>query len=138
MTVRASITAQSFILGEVRADAARLRGEGGPVSPVLVVPLTVALNPQPIERTMVMTELWGRLELDGAPTVALGEPRRATGPGQSQGMWASHPNVAATHEAELRVPLSAAQLRSLEQAPMHAGNLALRLELRTTAAWLRE
>jgi hypothetical protein len=138
MTVSASITAQSFILGEVRADAARLLGEGGPVSPVLVVPLTVALNPQPIERTMVITELWGRLELDGAPTVALGEPRRATGPGQSQGMWVSHPNVAATHEAELRVPLSAAQLHSLEQAPMHAADLALRLELRTTAAWLRE
>jgi hypothetical protein len=138
VTASASISAQSFILGEVRADPARLRGEGGPVSPALVVPLTLALNPQPPERTLVVTDLLGRLHLDRAGQTALGELVRAGSSSQPQGLWASHPGTAATHAVALRIPLAPTQLRALEEAPAQDGHLLLRLELRAAAAWLRQ
>lgn len=137
MTVSASITAQSFILGEVRADPAQVRGDGGPVSPALVLPLSVALNPQPVERTLALTELWGRLYLDGGGHTALGEMTRAGG-NDPQGVWASHPGAAATHACELRLPLTPMQLRALEEAPPQDGNVTLRVEVRVAAAWLRQ
>jgi hypothetical protein len=108
------------------------------VSPVLVLPLTLALNPQPTERTLVVTELWGRLHLDGAGQTSLAELVRAGAPSHPAGLWASYPVTAATHAAELRVPLTPAQLRALEDAPAQDGHLLLRLELRVAAAWLRQ
>jgi hypothetical protein len=63
---------------------------------------------------------------------------RAGDSSNPQGLWASHPGTAATHTAELRMPLTPAQLRVLEELPVHNGNVRLRLELRAAAAWLRE
>jgi hypothetical protein len=137
VTVSASITAQSFILGAIEADPAQVRGEGGPISPTLVLLFTVALNPQPPERRLAVTELWGRVQLDGPDQTRLGELARALSPGDPPGLWSSNPASESRHAAELRVPLTAVQLRALEDAPAQDGNLVLRIELRTTAAWAR-
>jgi hypothetical protein len=132
----ASITVQSFILGAIEADPAHLRGEGGPINPAVILPLTVAFNPQPPERTLAVTELWGRVHFDGPGQTHLGELARALSPSDPHGLWSSNPGGESSHATELRVLITPAQLRILETAPTR-NDLTLRIELRTAVAWVR-
>lgn len=139
MISRASITAQSFILGEVRADPAQLRGEGGPVNPTVVLQLSVTLNPRPAEGAIVVTQLWGRLHMDGAGGgTPIGELVRGRATSEPQALWASRPTASAEHSVYLRVPLTPTQLRAVEDTPPIDGQVLLRLELTAEAAWLRK
>ena len=137
MSASASITTQSWILGDVECDPARVRGDGGPINPTLVAPLTVKLNPRPAEEAVAVTELWGRLYLQDTALTPLGEMTRARSPNSPQGLWSSNPNSPSADGAELRIPLTPAHLRVLEDVRPQDGNVPLRVRLDVAAAWVR-
>jgi len=66
----AQVNKQSIILGggrivgTVSVDGGAVRGEGGPIRPQLVVPLTIAMNPQPDEGMVAVVWLFARLATD--------------------------------------------------------------------------
>lgn len=137
VSARASITAQSWILGDVECDPAQVRGEGGPINPTLVAPFTVKLNPRAAEEAVAITELWGRLYLQDTGQTPLGEMTRARSPNSPPGLWSSNPHSPSTDGAELRIPLTPAHLRALEEARPQGGSVSLRVQLDVAAAWIR-
>jgi hypothetical protein len=64
------------IVGTASVDGSAVRGEGGPVRPQLVVPLTIAMNPQPDESMLAVVWLFARLATDqyASPHQAICQP----------------------------------------------------------------
>ena len=137
MSVHASITSQSLILGDIECDPARVRGEGGSINPTLVLPLVVKLGPRPVERAVAVTEVWGRAHIDSGSRVPLGEMSRAMSPDDSHGIWMSRPGSESSDHVELRVVLSPMHLRVLEGARARDGDVALRVQVHVAVAQVR-
>lgn len=66
----AQVNKSSIMLGSGRTiglmsvDGGTVRGEGGPIRPQLVVPLTIEMNPMPEESTLAVTWLSARITTD--------------------------------------------------------------------------
>jgi hypothetical protein len=109
------------LVGTVSVDGGAVRGEGGPIRPQLVIPLTIDMNPQPDEAMLAVVWLHARLAFD-----------QHASPHQIACQPISHPLVdgfhvhslphgAADHTAHLRFFLSPAEVEDLERR-RHAGN----------------
>jgi hypothetical protein len=141
MTV-ADITSMTRRIGRLRIETTQVRGDGGLVSPALVLPLSVELEPQPAEGRLVVTEVRADLALGAGPAYTasrLGEPVRVRGIGGNRGVWASIPNSTTTDAADLRFSLTPVQVHLPETAAAQCDrvvNLQVRFEVE--AAWLRD
>ena len=141
MTV-GDITSMNRRIGRLRLDPTQVRGEGGLVSPALVLPLTVELEAQPAEQRLVVTEVRAELSLGVGSAHAgsrLGELVRVRGVGGDRGVWATIPGSTTTDAADLRFALTALQVHLLDTAatrPDRAVNLLVRFEVE--AAWVRD
>jgi len=141
MTV-GDITSMNRRIGRLRLDPTQVRGEGGLVSPALVLPLTVELEAQPAEQRLVVTEVRAELSLGAGSAHAssrLGELVRVRGVGGDRGVWATIPGSTTTDAADLRFALTALQVHLLDTAvtrPDRAVNLLVRFEVE--AAWVRD
>jgi hypothetical protein len=111
----------SRLVGTVTVDGGAVRGEGGPVRPQLVVPVTIAMNPQPDEAMLAVVWLHARLAFD-----------QHASPHQITCQPVSHPLVdgfhahslphgAVDHTEHLRFFLTPAEVEDLERQ-RHAGN----------------
>lgn len=140
MTTNSSIVLSSYRVGEISVDENRIRGEGGSLSPALVVPVKVELLNRQESQDLVITKLQASL-LAGAPpsaTVQIGAPVTID-PLLDGGIWASSPSAPVDHQRELRFPLTQELIRLLEGVAHRAtGSLDLELRFGVSVAWLRE
>lgn len=109
------------LVGTVSVDGGAVRGEGGPLRPQLVVPVTLALNPQPDDSMLAVVWLHARLGFD-----------QHASPHQLACQPISHPLVdgfhahslphgSTDHTAYLRFFLSPWEVADLEQRRHAAG-----------------
>lgn len=139
MTDERDIVVSSHTVGKVEMDSARLRGEGGPLDPCLVVPIKVRMHPQPAEHQLALVWLSGRLMLGPdnsgeqlGPTVSLNLMNRGF-------PCRSVPGAPNENGVELRFHLAPAQVSKLEEARHAAspGRFSLRVALDGVTAWMR-
>jgi hypothetical protein len=141
MTV-GDITSMNGRIGRLRIEPTQVRGEGGLVSPALVLPLTVELEAQPAEQRLAVTEVRAELSLGAGSAHAgsrLGEPVRVRGRGGDHGVWATIPGSTTSDAADLRFALTALQVHLLDTAATPIDrlvNLLVRFEVE--AAWVRD
>ena len=96
-------------VGRLRLDPTQVRGEGGLVSPTLVLPLSVELEPQADERRLAVTEVRAHLSLGAGSAHAashLGESVCVRSAGGDAGVWTSIPDSTISHHAALRFALT--------------------------------
>jgi hypothetical protein len=127
------------IVGTVSVDGGAVRGEGGPIRPQLVVPVTIKMSPQAEERMMALTWInsWLTTSQPAMVQNAVAEPVQR---------WLlnalparSFPNHAGDHREDLRFFLTPWQVEDLEQR-RHAGpegQFQLYLGLDVTVAAVR-
>jgi hypothetical protein len=110
----------SRIVGTVSVDGGAVRGEGGPIRPQLVVPVTITMSPQAEERMMALTWInaWLTTSQPAMVQNAVAEPvqRRLLNALPAR----SFPNHAGDHREDLRFFLTPWQVEDLEQR-RHAG-----------------
>jgi hypothetical protein len=120
-------------------DPARLRGEGGPLDPCLVVPIKVRMHPQPAEHQLALVWLSGRLML--GPDTSGEQLGSTVGMNlMNQGFpCRSVPGAPNENGVELRFHLAPAQVSKLEEARHAAspGRFILRVALDGVTAWMR-
>jgi len=122
-------------IGRISVEGAKVRGEGGPINPQLVVPLEVQLYNQPDETMLAVGRLRVLLGTDEAvqPATAICPPVCADLIGTNPAFAVtSRPTSQVTNQVELRFFLTSAQVEELEHR-RHASrgdvfNLHLRLE----------
>ena len=123
----AQVNQQSITLGSghtvgtVSVDGGAIRGAGGPIRPQLVVPLTIAMNPQPGGATLAVVWLSARLAFDeyASPDQIACQPI-------SQQLVAGFPvhsrlDIPTDHTEHLRFFLTPQEVEDVEQR-RHAGN----------------
>jgi hypothetical protein len=137
MLTQARISSGSFSVGMTSVDSAHVRGEGGLIAPMLVIPLSVELNQRPNEERLALLRLEVALWLPSVRgSVQLGAPVIAFGDGAEGGVW----QTAATHEfqtrVDLRFPISLETVRLIEATvhAMQAPKLGLTLKIRPALA----
>ena len=136
------ITSMNRRIGRLRVEPTQVRGEGGLISPTLVLPLTVEMEGQPAECRLVVTEVRAELSLGPGSAHAgsrLGDSVRVRGMGGDRGVWATIPGSTTTNNADLRFALTALQVHLLDTAatqPDRVVNLLVRFEVE--AAWARD
>jgi hypothetical protein len=129
-------------VGRLRLDPTQVRGEGGLLSPALVLPLSVELEPQPAEQGLAVMEVRAELSLGAGSAHAgsrLGESVRVRCLGADRGLRASIPNSTTSDAADLRFALTPLQVHLLDTGatqPNRIANLLVRLEVE--AAWVRD
>ena len=125
-------------IGRLRLDASAIRGDGGAMGPVLVMGLSVELEPRPDELKLVVIDVTAELFLgESGGSVRLSEAVRVSR--RSEGLWASHSNTTIEHPADFRFALSGTQVRLLEAAAAEdARAVPLNLKFRADVAWVRE
>ncbi len=120
MTIEASIYPgyDGGRVGTITLDVANVRGEGGPYDPRLVLPLTIALDPQDEPATLALTRLSCALHLR-EPSMAA--PYNQVGPSTPvlvdqlrDRLVASTPKRLSAHQVEARLFLSPPALAQLE------------------------
>jgi hypothetical protein len=127
------------IVGDVSIDCGALLGEGGPLRPCLVVPLTIMMQNRTLESMLAVTEITGRLcsDQNAFPQNALCAPQTES---LTKGFPArSLPQGTSSHTAHLRFSMTSAEVEHLE-ALRHsstADNFSLYLGLDVTVAGLR-
>ena len=129
----------SRIVGKVRVDPGRVRGEAWPWEPKLVIPVEIQMNPRPPGEQLAITTLTGTLHIGEVhnPTTQLGLPAAAN---LIPGFHArSIPHAPSSHYVDLRVPLSIYSVARLEAARHAAAgdDLALGLKLEAPLVWIR-
>lgn len=109
------------LVGTVSVDGGAVRGEGGPIRPQLVIPLTLDMNPQPDEAMLAVVWLHARLGFDqhASPQQIACQP--ISHPLVDGFHARSLPDGAADHTAHLRFFLTPAEVEDLERR-RHAGN----------------
>lgn len=109
------------LVGTVSVDGGAVRGEGGPIRPQLVVPLTIAMNPQPDEAMLAVVWLFARLAFDqhASPHQIVCQP--ISQPLVSGFHAHSLPHGATDHTEYLRFFLTQQEVEDVEQR-RHAGN----------------
>lgn len=129
------------MIGKASVDSAAVRGEGGPLRPQLVVPLTITLNPQPDEAMLAITGLVAQLGTDPHPSA----PQIICQPTSHQfnSGFPAHTNPKApyAHTESLRFFLTSAEVEDIERR-RHAANadvfhLYLGLEVAVAAVRMR-
>jgi hypothetical protein len=130
----ASISAQSYILGEIQSDPSALRGEGGPSAPALVIPLTIVLHPRPAEQAVAITDLHAQIHVGPRFEQTIGQVTRISEPSSPQGPWISNPSYAATYSASLTLPIPLGQMHTLEMLPAFAADIPVRIGIETRAS----
>ncbi len=60
------ISIHNLTIGKVLLDPADIKGEGGWHDPRLIIPIKITLNPQPLERQLIITRLTASLHLTDA------------------------------------------------------------------------
>jgi hypothetical protein len=116
----AQVSKQSIVLGghfvgAVSIDGGAIRGDGGPIRPQLVVPLTIEMSPQPDEAMLALVWLSARLAFDqhASPHKLACQP---TSFALMDGFHAhSLPHGTTEHTASLRFFLSQAEVEDLER-----------------------
>lgn len=134
-----SITVGSTrIVGTATAHGGGVRGDGGPVNPQLIVPVTIQTNPRPEESAIAVTGVRARLSL--VQNASLFHPVCA--PITESLMHGLHahslPNGPRDHRVDLRFFLTPLKVAELEQRRHEAdGDLfTLYLDLEPTVAWV--
>lgn len=109
------------LVGTVSVDGGAVRGEGGPVRPQLVVPVTIEMNPQPDEAMIAVVWLFARLGFDqyASPHQIACQP--ISHPLVNGFHAHSLPHGSADHRAELRFFLTPAEVEDMERR-RHDGN----------------
>jgi hypothetical protein len=102
-------------VGSITVDESRIQGQGGPSRPQLVIPVTVAMSVRPDESALALTELRGELRPDtnSFPQEGIGRPVTldvATG-----FLGWSRPDDESRHAVELRIALSATDIKEVEE-----------------------
>jgi hypothetical protein len=134
----------NFRVARLHVDAASVRGEGGSLSPALLVPASLQLDPRDETQTIAITELEADLVLPDRGEVALGpvisSPARVSRMNSRGGIWVSIPGSPVEHRVDFRFPLSIEQVRLLENHAERLGDeeIPLGLRLRIAAAWVRQ
>jgi hypothetical protein len=125
------------IIGSVRVDGSAVRGEGGPTSPRLVVPVAAEVEQRPAGAAIALCWLRGRLSTDPtAPATAIAQP--ATELLLHEYPVHSFPEGSSEYTVLLAFALTAAEVEELERR-RHAqpgDAFALRLELDAVSAGL--
>src|ERR1700686_3708946 len=120
MLTQARISSGSFSVGMTSVDSAHVRGEGGLVAPLLVIPLNVELNQRPNEERLALLRLevtlWiprvrGRLP-PGGPVIVFGD-------GAEGGVWQTADRHPFQTRVDLRFPISLEMVRLIEST-VHA------------------
>lgn len=103
------------LVGQVWVDSGAVRGEGGPVRPQLVMPVTIEMNPQPHGAMLGVIWMEARLgsQQYASPSQLLCQPVRQ--PLFSNGPAHSVPNGTAEQRAEVRFFLSPAEVEDVER-----------------------
>jgi hypothetical protein len=137
MLTQARISSGSFSVGMSSVDSSQVRGEGGAVAPMLVIPLNVELDQRPKEERLALLRLEVALWLPSARgTFQLGSPVVVFGDGSGGGIW----HTAETHDfqtrIELRFPITLEMLRLIEETvhAMQAPNLGFTLKIKPAVA----
>lgn len=135
MVATSVITVGTRNVAELVVDPAQVRGEGGRLSPALVLAAQLHLAPQVTDEPLAVVRLEAALTLQAPPQAGrmLGAPAVAVGVGGHAGLWQQLPSATAKRPVELRFPLTAEHLRVLEQAATRVGRDDLLLGLRCTA-----
>ncbi len=143
MNRQAGISIGNFRVGWLRVDPALVRGEGGYLSPAVLVPGTIQFDPREAGQTIAITELEAELILPASSELALGlavgSPARVSGTRSQAGFWSSTPSSPVEHQVAFRFPLSREQVRLIEDHAQRLGDgqIPLGLRLYVAAAWLR-
>ncbi len=101
-------------IGRISIDPARIRGEGGPSDPRIVIPLKIEMFLQPENRQLAVVRLTGSLHSDerASPEARIGTPMSVD---LIKGMpCRSLPNVSSEHIIELRFALTPSLIRFLD------------------------
>ncbi len=137
MLTQARISSGSFSVGMTNVDSAQVRGEGGLVAPMLVIPLNVELDQRPKEERLALLRLEVALWLPSARgSVQLGAPVIVFGDGSDGGVW----QTSDTHEfqtrVDLRFPITLEMLRLIEETvhAMQTPKLGLTLKIKPAVA----
>jgi hypothetical protein len=144
MDGRVDVSLGNFRVGRLHVDPALVRGEGGCLSPALLVPASLHLDPREETQTIAVTELEADLVLPARGEVALGAvvgvPARVSSLNLRGGIWVSIPGSPVEHRVEFRFPLSIEQTRLLQEHAERLGDeeIPLGLHLRIAAAWVRQ
>jgi hypothetical protein len=114
----------SSVVGTVFVDGGAIQGEGGPVRPQLVVPVTITMNPQPDKAMLAVVWLHARLafDQDHSPHQIACQP--VSHPLVNGFNTRSHPKGPWNHTAYLRFFLTPAEVEDLERR-RHAANADL-------------
>jgi hypothetical protein len=107
-------------VGSIVVDEARIRGEGGPARPQLVIPATVAMSVRPDESALALTELRAALRPSSAsfPQETIG--RGATLDLTSGFLGWTRPDIDSKNQLEMRIALSAIDIEDIEKRRHHS------------------
>ena len=130
----------NHFIGTASINGANMRGEGGPISPYLIVPLDIKIDPRPTNAMITITKLRCSLHQDSStgnhnlltPTIELDL--------SDQFRVRSVPSGSSYDNIELRFPLTLPQLTEIERIRHQADGAAFRatLQLHANIAWIRE
>lgn len=144
MNGQAGISVGNFRVGWLRIDPALVRGEGGCLSPALLVPGSIQLDPRQEGEALAITEIEAELVLPTNAGPALGPgvgmPARVSGMRTQGGMWVSIPSGPVEHQVTFRFPLSREQVRLLEDHAqrMIEEQVPIGLRVHAAVAWVRQ
>jgi len=126
-------------IGKITVDEANVRGEGGPTLPQLVLPITIALDPQPDGKSLALLALRASLyssQQTFASTVAC-QPIEI---GMTSGFlaWSMTNGKPGSNKIELRFFLRPGEIEALERKRHEASSdrLSLYLELKPSVGGL--
>lgn len=102
-------------VGTITIEEARIRGEGGPFRPQLVLPVTVAMSVRPVKSELALTDLRASLRpsVDSFPQDTLGQIV-TTGLFEGPIGW-SRSDLENEHQMELHLPLSGIDIADIER-----------------------
>lgn len=137
MLTQARISSGSFLVGTTSVDSAQVRGEGGLVAPMLVIPLGIELTQRPKEERLALLRLEVALWLGSARgSVQLGAPAIVFGDGADGGIWQTSDSYTFQTRVDLRFPITAEMARLVEETVhvMQTPNLGLQLKIKPALA----
>jgi hypothetical protein len=140
---QSDIMVGNFRIGRLTAESATVRGEGGVLSPALVVPLILELQPRKEEETLAVTEIEADLLLGSQFGTAINQqvanPARSSPLGTTGGLWCTAPNATNERQLTLRFALMREHVRLFEDRARRLASepVPFELRLRIGAAWVR-
>lgn len=100
----------------ISVDSARVRGEGGLLAPMIVIPMTLELDQRPASEQLALSRLEVALWLTSpGSTVQLGPPVVAFGDGANGGIWTTRDTHRFETQLDLRFTLNQGMLRIVEE-----------------------